>query len=302
VNSGTLFDDKAISPMLIGRDEPPFDDPDYIFELKLDGERCLAYLSDSGTEFRNKRHKLMNPHVPELLQIHKQVKRECVLDGELFVMVNGAPDFSEIQRRSLMSDPLRISAAARRHPASFTAFDILYRGGRDLIGLPLMERKRILEETVTENERAAVSRYIAEKGTLLFESAKERGLEGIVAKRRDSVYKPGTRTTDWIKMKNLLDEDFIVAGYIEKSGNVVSVILGEEAGGAMLCRGHVTLGISRAELRIIRARKRAACPFAVSEPGAVYIEPSLVCTVKFMERTAGGGLRQPVFKGLRFDK
>ena len=111
-----LFDKKGIAPMLIGQEGEPFDSDEYLFELKLDGERCLAYLDPAeGTELINKRGVKMLAEVPELSGIHKQVKKRCILDGELLVITNGKPDFPAIQKRSLMSNPLKIELEARQH-------------------------------------------------------------------------------------------------------------------------------------------------------------------------------------------
>lgn len=126
-----------------------FDSPDFIYELKLDGERCVAYLDpEDGTELRNKRNMKMLPKVPELSNIHTQVKCRCILDGELAVIKDGKPDFYEIQRRSMMSNPIRIDLAAKQSPAYFTAFDILYNGDHAVTALPLEERKKLLSQVV----------------------------------------------------------------------------------------------------------------------------------------------------------
>ena len=301
------FDEKTLKPMLIGETGEAFDSPDFIHELKLDGIRCLAYLGDGVTDLRNKRNLRVSPIYPELSQIHEQMKNRCILDGEILVMQNGKPYFAEIKRRALMSDPFKISLAAQKLPVSFTAFDILYKDGELLNNLPLLQRKEILSQTVTESERLSVSRYIDTQGIALYRLTEEQGLEGIVSKRKDSKYYFDKRTKDWIKIKNLLDEDFIVCGYITKAQegrNVTSLILGAYDGnGQLVNQGHVTLGLSKAEFGIISKHPLALRPpFEPSEEGAVYLEPTLVCTVKYMERTSGGGLRQPVFKGLRYDK
>jgi len=292
--------------MLIGADGEPFDDPGFLYELKLDGERCLAYLSADGTEFRNKRHKLMNPHIPELCDIHKQSKKKCILDGELVVMVNGVPNFAEIQRRSLTRHPFKLNLAAKKLPAVYTAFDILYYDGVDVTLKPLIERKKILAKAFKESDRLALSRYIEEHGNALYALAEKQNLEGIVAKNKNSIYKMNSRTKDWIKIKYLKDEDFVVYGYIIKekeTRGVISLLLGAYQDGTLIHQGHVTLGMSRREFDIIaNHKKRPLSPTGYHEEGAVYIEPTLVCSVKYMERTANGGLRQPVFKSLRDDK
>ena len=109
-----IFDQKGIKPMLISEIQEPFDDPDCIYELKLDGERCVVYLDKSGTTMQNKRDLILNPRYPELWEIHKAAKVKCILDGELAVLVDGKPDFSQIQRRSLMSNKFKIEVAANK--------------------------------------------------------------------------------------------------------------------------------------------------------------------------------------------
>lgn len=301
-----LFESKNIKPMLIGEMQEAFNSPDYIYELKLDGERCVAYLDKEGTELRNKRNIKMLVKVPELSNIHKQVKHRCILDGELIVIKDGKPDFYEIQRRSLMSNSFKIQLASTRLPASFTAFDILYYKDHPVTNLPLMERKKLLEKVIKENERIAVSRYIEERGIEFYQLAKQNQLEGIVAKRKDSKYYLDKKTKDWIKIKYLLDDDFVVCGYIFKENGVISIVLGQYSGKELVYKGHVTLGISTEDFKLIKSM-----PIISSQPfndlpsgneNTVWIEPNLVCIVKFMMKTANGSLRQPVFKGLRDDK
>ena len=306
-----IWETRPVAPMLIGREGEAFDHPDYIYELKLDGERCVAYLDPKkGTELYNKRANKLISKVPELQNIHKQVRKPCILDGELIVAVDGKPDFSKIQRRSLMTNTLRIEMAAAQYPASFVAYDILYLDGEEVMGLPLLERKKLLQKTVKETERISISRYIPEQGTALYKLTEEQGLEGIVAKPKGSKYFPGIRSKDWIKIKNLLDDDFVICGYIRKSAHMTSLVLGQyNTKGELLYRGHVTLGISRKDFSIIENTPQLQKPSFSSYPKdksgndrAVWIQPELVCTVKFMERTANGGMRQPVYKGLRMDK
>ncbi|MBW9155935.1 ATP-dependent DNA ligase [Clostridium tagluense] len=301
-----LFQSKNIKPMLIGEMQEAFNNPDYIYELKLDGERCIAYLDKDATELRNKRNIKMLVKVPELSTIHKQVKQRCILDGELIVIKDGKPDFFEIRRRSLMSNTFKIRLASSRLPASFTAFDILYYNDHSVIDLPLMKRKKLLEKVIIENERIATSRYIEEHGIQFYQLAKQNELEGIVAKRKDSKYYCDKKTKDWIKIKYLLDDDFVVCGYIFKENGVISIVLGQYSGKELVYKGHVTLGISTEDFKLIESMPRiSAQPFNELSPGndtAVWIEPNLVCIVKFMMKTSNGSLRQPIFKGLRDDK
>lgn len=300
-----IYEEKGIKPMLISEQKKAFDSLDWIYEVKLDGIRCIAYLdSEDGTDLRNKRDKKLLPHAPELYDIHKQVKRKCILDGELFILNNGVTDFYEIQRRALMTDPFKIKLSAGKFPATFTAYDIIYDTDHLVMDLPLMERKDLLSDIIMENDRINVSRYIEENGIAFFEAAKQQGLEGVVAKRKDSKYYFGKRTKDWIKFKVMETEDCIICGYIKKANNMTSLILGQYDGQRLIYKGHVTLGVSLRNLKEYSIRIKDRSPFEnppVGNDGAVWIEPELVCIVESMP-TDKGSFRQPVFKGIRNDK
>ncbi len=301
-----LWESKTVKPMLIGAEGEPFDSEDFLYELKLDGERCIAYLDKDRTILKNKRNVLMLPKVPELSEIHRNVNVRCILDGELAVIKDGKPDFFEIQKRSMMSNPVKIDMAAKKYPACFTAFDILYYDDHQIMDLPLTERKELLQKAVqSENSRFAVSRYIEKNGISFYNLAKQQELEGIVAKRKDSKYYLDRRTKDWIKIKYLQDDDFVVLGYVPKENSMNSIILGQYRANELIYKAHVTLGVGGEPFRKIQALDKIACPFSEIPKGnedAVWVEPKLVCTVKYMMKTESGGLRQPVFKGLREDK
>lgn len=302
-----LFADKNVQPMLIKAEGEPFDDPDYIYELKVDGERCIAYLDPAkSTDLRNKRNMRLLPKVPELAAMHEHVTRRCILDGEMAVITQGKPDFFAIQRRSLMTNPQKIKLAAAQHPASFVAFDILYLDDHLTTNLPLMERKRLLQDVAShEDARFAVSRYVEHSGKAFFELTALQELEGIVAKRRDSRYYFGKRTKDWIKVKSLMDEDFVVCGYTQRHGGMSSIVLGQYRNGQLVYKGRVSLGVGGEDFRFIRQQTRISSPAFGLPPDAgdtVWVEPELVCTVRYMMKTESGGMRQPVFKGLRDDK
>jgi len=297
-----IFDQKGLHPMLISEMREPFDDPDYLFELKLDGERCVAYLDGSGTVLQNKRALNLNARYPELTEIHKTARKKCILDGELAILVDGKPDFSQVQRRSLLSNCFKIQMAMQDYPACFTAFDILYYQDHPVMDYPLEERKVLLEKSISENGTLAISRTIDESGIALYELAAGQDLEGVVAKRKGSLYYPGKRTKDWIKIKNLQDDDFVVCGYDDKGNGIVSVVLGQYEGDQLTYKGHVTLGISRDDFRIIAQVPCTEPIFEDRDDDTIWIRPELVCTVKYMGKTASGMLRQPVFKGLRNDK
>ncbi len=298
-----IFDQKGIKPMLIKDQTDAFDSPDYIFEIKLDGIRCLAYLDELETDLRNKRDKKMLPHVPELSELHKQVKEKCILDGELFVLKDGVTDFYEIQRRALMTDPFKIKLAANKYPASFVAYDIIYYKDKPVTNLPLIERKMILEENITENSFISISRYIETYGIQLFELTKQKKLEGIVAKKKESKYYFDKRTKDWIKCKILSTDDCVICGYIKKENNISSLVIGQYDHDVLVYKGHVT----PVSLRVLNQHKYKEIdysPFGYVPQGnenAVWLAPELVCIVESMP-TEKEGFRRAVFKGIRNDK
>lgn len=293
--------------MLLGENHAPFDDPSCIFELKADGIRGLAYLEPMrGTDLRNKRNMLLAGTFPELSELHLQVDRPCILDGKIIVTgPGGAPDFFQVQKRALMSNRTKISLAASQQPATFLAFDILYLDGEELFFTPLMERKALLADTVREGGRLALSRYVEGHGVALYQLAEARDLEGVVAKPKESKYFQGRRSKDWQKIKHLVDDDYVITGYMPKENGVVSLVLGQYGPNDRLdYKGHVTAGVDgQAFQRIASQPPQDVPPFSPLPTGnerAVWIQP-LVGVVSYMPSDKPG-LRQPVFKGLRNDK
>ncbi len=292
--------------MLLNEVKEPFDDKDYIYELKLDGIRCIAYLG-KYVVLQNKRFKDVSAIYPELSEMFKCVKKNTVLDGEIVVLSNGKPDFYALQKRSLMTDKFRIKLAAKKNPVQFAAYDILYYDGKDLTDKPLMERKAILQEKVREGNGLSISRYIEEQGIAFFNLAKEQDLEGIVAKKKDGLYHIGKRTSDWIKIKVMQDEDLLILGYQpDEDGVPKDLILGYyDENGKLQCRGKVYLGVSKEERAFILkfAKKNTVKrPWFEKYKNVVWLKPELVGTAHFMHETESGGMRQPVWKGLRDDK
>lgn len=293
-----LFQDKNITPMLIAQMQEPFDDPEWIYELKLDGLRCIAYLEKDRVILRNKRNMELLPRFIELKNIYKQVTDRCILDGELVVMVNGVPDFYELQKRTMLTSKTRIGLEAARLPASFVAYDCLQAGDKVLLDVPLMERKQILKKLVQENERMAISRYFPENGVQLFQLTIEKELEGVVAKKASSLYYQGKRTKDWIKFKRMADKDFLICGY--ELGKVISLILGEYRNGELVYAGTVSWGVRR---EVIKVLTKGNCPFrenVKTDGDIVWCKPEKTCIVEYMPNTLDA-LRQPVFKGIRDD-
>lgn len=298
-----LFEEKSLSPMLIAQMQEPFNDDSWIYELKLDGCRCIGYFDQNSTCLRNKRNMELLPRFPELKDLHRNVSERTVLDGELVVLWDGVPDFFELQRRTLLTERFKIELAAKKHPASFVAYDCLYKDRHSIMDRSLIERKKVLQSSVCENGLIAISRYIPTDGIGLFHAADEKELEGVVAKRAASLYYPGRRTKDWIKFKRMADEEFVVCGYIRKSDRTFSIILGKYHNGTYLYKGHVTLGVTKeavSQLRESGIIPFTALPAGAGNESAVWVYPDRVCTVEYMPNTKNS-LRQAVFKGFRTD-
>lgn len=303
------FAGKDYRPMLIRDEAEPFDDLEWIFELKLDGISALAYLDRRQTVLVNRSGRLSAGTFPELSNLHEHVEKQCIIHGEITAMgKDGKPDFERVLRRSATSGALRIRIAAGKNPVEFVAYDLLYIDGEDILKKPLMERKELLEKFSNNGGGLSLSPWIEERGKAVFALAVAQGLEGVVGKRKNSLYYPGKRSGDWVKIKNLHDDDFVVCGYIRHKNSLASVVLGQYSPQEILVyKGHATLGVARKEFAVIRAHpEQERHPFAKEPPknnaAAQWIRPDLVCVVQFAERTGNGGLRQPVFKGLRDDK
>jgi bifunctional non-homologous end joining protein LigD len=298
-----LFEEKGIKPMLIYEMQDSFDSDEYIFELKWDGIRCIAYLDPDNdyTDLRNKRDFKLLPRIPELENLHKQVKQKCILDGELIAFKNGAPDFYEIQRRAVLTNHFKIRLSANSVPATYVVYDIIYLNDEEVTWEPLMKRKELLSSVVVESERIAISRYIERNGKSLFELAKQQNLEGIVAKHKESKYWLGKRSREWIKVKYLEEADFIICGYMLKENDMTSLIIGEYIDDKLKFKGHVSLGVSLKRLNQYKYKKIKESPFGYMPYGhedAVWIKPELTCTVTYMPNESGGSMRQPVLKSI----
>lgn len=293
-----IFDKKNIRPMLIANEVPAYDDPDSFFELKYDGIRCIAYLGDEKTDLRNKKDMQLLTRFPELSMLHFYVDEKCILDGELIVTdSNGMPDFYQVQRRAILSIPYKIEIASKRYPAQFVAYDILYHKDRPVHLLPLYQRKELLNNTVHENKQMAISRVFHD-GIRLFELVKNIGLEGIVGKKKDSIYFFGKRSKDWNKVKVYETRDYIAMGYIYNAAIAkTSLIIGEyDEKDNLVITGHVTLGVNVARLQKFGIQP-CTCPLGHPPQGytsAHWFDP-VVCEIQYMP-TKGDSMRQPVLK------
>lgn len=288
--------------MLISKQVPAFNSSDYIYELKQDGIRCINYVDENSIDLRNKRDMILTSKFPELSEIYENVKGKAILDGELIVLKNGVPDFYELQRRVMLTDSFKIQLAAKKLPASYVAYDIIYHDGKEVTELPLLERKQLLDSIIEESKRIAISRYIREFGIELYNLTREQELEGVVAKEINSKYFFDKRSKDWLKIKRMADEDFVICGYILKESSN-TLVLGQYDGNSLIYKGNVTLGVKLDFIEEYDCKRVNESPFTNSPEWSEKVEwlkPELVCVVEYMPNTKDR-LRQAVFKGIRDD-
>lgn len=300
-----------LRPMLAVAAEP-FSGREWLFEVKWDGYRCLAYLEKDNTILRSRNLLDLTPRFPELAALHERVRRlPAILDGEIIVPVNGHPSFSALQQRGRAGDAVRIARAAAGAPALFVAFDALYLGGRDITGKPIEDRKEELAESVATGPGIMVPDYVRGEGEAFFEAGIRANLEGVVGKRFGSPYLPGRRSPHWRKVRAVRNADLVICGWEPGQGarRLGALILGAYRGGRLVFQGKVGTGFSAAEeaalLETLPGIEVAEA--TVDAPRGHlhrprWVAPVLVCTVRYTAPTGEGLLRHPSFKGLRWDK
>lgn len=289
----SLWDNKNWTPMLLKEVDKPFDSKDYIYELKYDGIRAIIYVSPNSFEIRNRHNEDITKLYPELKEIQKLVKRKTIFDGEIIFMENGKPSFEKLQKRAHLKNKDKIKYNSFNNPVIFVAFDILY-DNKDLIDMPLIKRKKIIDKYL-ENNYFLKTKWILNNGVKLFESVKKLDLEGIVAKEKNSTYKLNSRSSSWLKIKNIKSEYFYIGGYIEKDNSfTISLILGEYRNGLFCYVGKVSLGKKQELYKKIKKEKLIRnSPFIDFNENVNYIKPTIKCKVNFLERTDSNSLRQP---------
>lgn len=301
----------VIHPMLAEARETPFDSADHIFELKWDGTRALAFVRNGRHRFQNRRLSFIEARYPDIVP---RTKGDAILDGEIVVMDGALPSFEKLQEREKASGTIRVNHLARTLPATYIAFDILYAGDRDVMRLPQMERKALLRETVAEDEHVVLSDFVVARGVDYYRAVVDRGLEGVIAKRRDARYTPGRRSPDWIKIKKKATQDCVIAGVTvgegERGDTFGSLVLGAYHEGQLVHVGRVGTGFSEALRRALTARLAAlrqdVCPFAeapeLEVPLAFWTSPQVVAEIHFLEWSKDRHMRAPSFSHLREDK
>lgn len=284
-----------ISPML-AKASLPFDNPNYLFEIKWDGERVIAFVHDGKiTRLQNRRLMDISKQFPEIIGIEVGAK-EAILDGEMVVLgEDKKPSFSKLSQRNHLQDLLRIGLLSKAIPAIYVVFDILYRDGEPLLSTPLVQRKRVLSIIPKEGFPITTNFFIEAKGQTFFESVTSMGYEGIMAKRMDSPYLLGKRSNSWLKMKPQKSAICNVIGYTKGEGyrNVLgALVIAQHRETRLIDRGRVGSGISTKTLGDLLSLLH---PLS-EKNGVTWVDPSVQIEVSYFEETEAGHFRFPVFK------
>jgi bifunctional non-homologous end joining protein LigD len=299
--------------MLATLGEKPFSGKDWLFEIKYDGVRVLAERDGDKVELYGRSGENISPRYPDLVQAVRALAiPRFVLDGEIVAPnESGQPSFQRLQKRMLLKRPREIEAAVRNVPVNAIFFDVLALMDHDLRRLPLLERKELLFEVVPPLGAARYSDHVLELGEAFYEAASDHHLEGIMAKRIKSAYVP-RRTGDWVKLKCQKRQEFVIGGYTEPQGSrghFGALLVGLYRGKDFVYVTNVGTGFSHDTLTeiwdMLQPLRRDKSPFTERSPkGKEYswVEPRLVCEVRYTEWTRDGGLRHPAFLGLRDDK
>jgi len=302
-----------IEPMLARSVPKPPNSPDYFYEVKWDGIRALISLDEGGIKIHGRNRMDITEQFPELL-IPEQAFRatSAVFDGEIVCLESdGKPDFRNVIHRMQQKTPGSIDRARNKHPAVCYLFDCLYLDGRSIVNEPLARRREWLADAIKKDSAYRVSEVV-EDGTALFEAVKELGLEGIMAKLRNSTYLPGKRNESWLKIKGRQTTECVIVGYTRGKGDRAprfgALHLAQPMGDQLKYVGKVGGGFDDRALKAVSAEleklttiKRPVKEKPLDDARSVWVEPKLVCEVQFVSLTRDGMLREPIFLRLRPD-
>ncbi len=308
---------ERIVPMLARSGELPQDGGDWSYEVKWDGLRAIAYSTPGELVLQTRNLNDVTAQYPELSRIGRALgSHAVVLDGEIVAVgPDGRPSFELLQRRMHVTSPAQVKRLASGTPVTYMLFDLLWLDGHSLMDEPYELRRAALAGLALDDVRWRTPEPLQGAPAAVLAATAEQGLEGIIAKRRDSPYRPGQRTPAWVKVKNFLRQEFVVGGWLPGEGRrrdrVGALLVGvhDEDGSLRYC-GRVGSGLGEEELRrlgtLLPVLERTGSPFAPGTTAiprtAIFCEPRLVAEVRFSEWTRTGRLRHPVYLGLREDK
>ncbi|CAM3272594.1 DNA ligase D [Aequorivita lipolytica] len=296
---------ELIKPMLASPAKKIFSDPDWVFELKWDGYRVLANINDGEVAIYSRNGISYNSKFASIKNELQAIPYDCILDGEVVIVdKSGTPDFQKLQK---------YDAEKTKGQLRYYVFDLLHLNGHDTISLPLLERKSLLPEILDGLENVLFCDHIEAMGPTLYKRAVEAGMEGVIAKKANSLYTPGYRSENWLKIKHSNTEETIICGYTDSQtgGSIFgSLILGMYKEEKLTYVGNCGTGFSASEqkelLQKLQTLETETNPFGkkISLKGRTphWVAPKLICEIKFSEWTKSGLMRHPSYKGLRNDK
>jgi DNA ligase D-like protein (predicted ligase) len=286
-----------------------FSDPNWLFEPKFDGERCLAFRAGNMVRLFSRNRKLLNGTYPEIADaIGALARNDCVVDGEIVAFDGDVPSFSRLQRRMQLTDP--VAARNTGVDVVYYLFDTPYVAGYDITAVALRHRKVVLARTLSFVDPLRYTEHRDTEGEAAYQEACARKWEGVIAKRAHSPYVQG-RSTDWLKFKCENRQEFVIGGFTDPHGLRVgfgALLVGYFENGRLRYAGKVGTGYDTLTLIELGNRLQSLetdrSPFAepIREKGAHWVRPELVAEVGFTEWTSDGKLRHPRFLGLRDDK
>ena len=302
---------ERLVPMLATLGELPTDDAGWAYEVKWDGVRALVYNEPGRTRIVSRNLNDVTSQYPEVARIGRRLgASEVLLDGEIVAFDDeGRPSFERLQGRMHLASERQVRERQRSTPVVYMAFDLLHLDGRSLLELPYRERRERLDELELDGPAWKTPSYREGDGEAFLAASRERGLEGLVAKRLDSPYRPGRRSPAWVKVKNLQRAELTIGGWMPGEGRrrrrIGALLVGWlDDDGALQYAGRVGTGFTERELdrlaERLRPLERERNPFARGRGprGAVWVEPELSCEVEFREWTREGLLRAPSYQGL----
>ena len=295
---------KSLDPMKATLVDEPFDDDRWLYEVKWDGIRLVSFIDDGKVTLQTRAGRTVDAEYPQLQGIHRLINaKQAVLDGEVVVFdEEGRPSFQLLQNRGKESRPMQ-----------YIVFDIVYFDGQRLFRVPLEDRKRLLRDVIRDSGVLKYSDHVIGEGKAFYRAAREKRLEGIVAKLRDSTYQPGVRSSAWLKMKLVLTQDVVIGGFTAPRNSrkhFGAILVGVyDDNGKLQYTGHTGGGFDERTLALLSERMKPLIvkepPFAGKPPQTnekpTWIKPELVAEVKFSEWTRDGVMRMPVFLRLRDD-
>ena len=308
----------SIAPMLaLPGSPPPGRLAEWAVEMKWDGVRALAFIENGRLRLVSRTGKDISATYPDLAALGGAVTgAQALLDGEIVAFTDGRPDFEALQPRMHVSSADAAFRLSSMIPVSYLAFDALHLDGVALTARPYFERRKTLDAIISNGPRwLAPPNFPGPDLDAVRAASVANGLEGVVVKRLDSVYEPGARPGSWLKVKNQLTQEVVVAGWKPGQGNraglVGSLLVGVHSSAGLVYAGHVGTGFSDPVLRMLTRRldalRRPDSPFDGPVPAeyarpAVWVEPRLVIEVTFDRWTRAGRMRAPAYRGLRDDK